>query len=93
MTTSPTEAAKPPVAAQPLYPHTLASQPEVQTQIAPPTDKVDLDALAALYARSTSATLYLDRTLSASDKQSLFAEHQLIAEYDAVRGVDAVRAA
>lgn len=85
---------KPPVAAQPLYPHTLAQPPESTDLLAaPPTERVDIDALAALYARSTSAVLYLDRVLSDTDSSALFDKYQLMVEFDAVRGVDAVRQA
>jgi hypothetical protein len=73
--------------AQPLYPHTVSL---------PPTDPdnppaVNVDALCEAYERSGSLVMYVNTELSESESQALFDSHQLVAEFDAVRGVDAIR--
>jgi alkanesulfonate monooxygenase SsuD/methylene tetrahydromethanopterin reductase-like flavin-dependent oxidoreductase (luciferase family) len=73
--------------AQPLYPHTVGL---------PPTDPdnppaVNVDALCDAYERSGSGVMYINAHLSDTEAQALFDAHELVAEFDEVRGVDAIR--
>lgn len=78
-----------PPAAQPLYPHTMSGPATTSTEPEP----VNVDALCDLFDRSMSPVLYLDRVLTDADRQAVFDQHQLVAELDVVRGVDALRKA
>jgi hypothetical protein len=72
--------------AQPLYPHTLLP-PTASDE--PPT--VDVDALCDAFDRSATSVMYINTELGEADAQALFDSHQLVAEFDSVRGVDAIR--
>lgn len=80
--------APPPIVPGPLYPHTII--PAAVNDASPPP-RVDVDGLCDLFDRSSSAVLYINSTLSASDAQLLLTSHQLVAEFDSVRGVDGIR--
>lgn len=75
-----------PIVPGPLYPHTIV--PPVVDDSAP---AVNVDGLCDLFDRSASAVLYINTTLSPGDAAALMEGHQLVAEYDAVRGVDGIR--
>ena len=62
-------------------------------EVAPEPPAVDVDALCDLFDRSMSAVLYLDRRLKRSDQQAVFDQHQLVTQFDVVRGVDSLRRA
>jgi hypothetical protein len=68
-----------------MYPHTL--HPPVMAEDA----VVDVDALCDLFDRSSASTMYLNTRLSEADAQAIFDGHQLVAEFDSARGVDALR--
>jgi hypothetical protein len=74
--------------AQPLYPHTLTSPPSGDEDT-PLT--VDVDALCDAFDRSGTSVMYINTHLSEADAQAMFDSHELVAEFDAVRGVDAIR--
>jgi hypothetical protein len=74
--------------AQPLYPHTLLPPPS--EDVAP---TVDVDALCDLFDRSGTTVMYVNTELTQSEAQALFDAHQLVAEFDSVRGVDGIRRA
>lgn len=71
---------------QPLYPHTVG-QPDITTD----TAAQDVDAISDAYDRSGTSVMYINTTLDDEDTQALFDAHQLVAEFDAVRGVDGIR--
>jgi hypothetical protein len=86
MTTTPNEELPKPIVPSVLYPHTIVPVPIDET-----VPKVDVDGLCDLFDRSSSAVLYINTTLSPGDAAALMEGHQLVAEYDAVRGVDGIR--
>lgn len=77
----------PPVVPPVLFPHTLAPAAPPD----PPVRKVDVDGLCDVFDRSSSAVLYIQAAMSPADAAALMDGHQLVAEFDAVRGGDAIR--
>jgi hypothetical protein len=75
-----------PSPAQPLYPHTLTPPPSGDEPLT-----VDVDALCDAFDRSGTSVMYINTHLSEADAQAMFDSHELVAEFDAVRGVDAIR--
>jgi hypothetical protein len=75
-----------PSPAQPLYPHTLNPPPSDEDTLT-----VDVDALCDAFDRSGTSVMYINTHLSEADAQAMFDSHQLVAEFDSVRGVDAIR--
>jgi hypothetical protein len=75
-----------PIVPGPLYPHTII--PPVVDESAP---AVNVDGLCDLFDRSSAAVMYINTTLSPGDAAALMEGHKLVAEYDAVRGVDGIR--
>jgi hypothetical protein len=69
-----------------MYPHTM--QPP---EASPEDVVVDVDTLCDAFDRSGALVMYLNTTLSEADAQAMFDSHQLVSEFDSVRGVSAVR--
>jgi hypothetical protein len=74
-----------PSPAQPLYPHTLTPPASGEEST------VDVDALCDAFDRSGTAVMYINTHLSEADAKAMLDGHQLVAEFDNVRGVDAIR--
>jgi hypothetical protein len=73
--------------AQPLYPHTLNPPPAGESP------SVDVNALGDMFRRSSAAVMYINTELGPADRQALYDQQQLVAEFDTARGVDGIRQA